>query len=227
MPSKVCRNKHSLPWVNRKLKRNMKTKARLHKQAKKSSKWDRYRKFQKECKKQFRQAEYKHINSVIQEGLDNNNSKPFWMYVKYKKQDTIGVSPLKQKGNLISDSKGKADILVEQFQSVFTKITDSIMPNMSNRTIPKMDEIVIDNKGVEKLLSNLKTSKSTGPDSIPNLVLKTCATELSMGLSTIFQYSIDTGSLPSDWRDTNISPVFKKGDRHLAENYRPVSLTSI
>ena len=145
--------------------------------------------------------------------------------MKCKKQDNIGVSPLKQKGNLISDSKGKADILVEQFQSVFTKITDSIMPNMSNRTIPKMDEIVIDNKGVEKLLSNLKTSKSTGPDSIP--VLKTCATELSMGLSTIFQYSIDTGSLPSDWRDANISPVFKKGDRHLAENYRPVSLTSI
>ena len=48
-----------------------------------------------------------------------------------------------------------------------------------------------------------------------------------MGLSTIFQFSIDTGSLPTDWRDANISPVFKKGDRHLAENYRPVSLTSI
>ena len=73
--------------------------------------------------------------------------------MKCKKQDNIGISPLKQKGNLISDSKGKADILVEQFQSVFTKITHSIMPNMSNRTIPKMDEIVTDNKGVEKLLS--------------------------------------------------------------------------
>ena len=48
-----------------------------------------------------------------------------------------------------------------------------------------------------------------------------------MGLSTIFQYSIDTGSLPSDWRDANISHVFKNGDRHLAANYRPVSLTLI
>ena len=147
--------------------------------------------------------------------------------MKCRKQDNIEVSPLKQKGNLISDSKSKADILVEQFQSVFTKLTDSIMPNMSNRTIPKMDKIVIDSKGVEKLLSNLKTSKSVGPDSIPNLVLKSCAKELSVGLSTIFQFSIDTGSLPTDWRDANISPVFKKGDRHLAENYRPVSLTSI
>ena len=227
VPSKICKNKYSLPWVNRRLKKSVKTKARLHKRAKKSGKLDRYRKFQKECKKQFRQAEYKHINSVIQEGLDNNYSKPFWKYVKCRKQDNIGVSPLKQKGNLISDSKSKADILVEQFQSEFTKLTDSIMPNMSNRTIPKMDEIVIDSNGVEKLLSNLKTFKSVGPDSIPNLVLKSCAKELSVGLSTIFQFSIGTGSLPTEWRDANISHVFKKGDKHLAENYRPVSLTSI
>ena len=27
--------------------------------------------------------------------------------------------------------------------------------------------------------------------------------------------------------DANVSPVFKKGDVHLAENYRPVSLTSV
>ena len=81
--------------------------------------------------KQFRKAEYKHINSVIQEGLDDNNSKPFWKYVKCRKQDNIGVSPLKQKGKLISYSKGKADILVEQFLSVFTKVTDSIMQDMS------------------------------------------------------------------------------------------------
>ena len=81
--------------------------------------------FKNNSKKQFRQAENKHINSVIQEGLDNNNYKLFWKYVKCKKQENIGVSPLKQKSNLLSDSKGRADILVEQFQSVFTKKTQT------------------------------------------------------------------------------------------------------
>ena len=129
-----------MPWANKKLKRSLKTKARLHRQAKKSGKWDIYRSFQREFKKQFRHAEWNIINSVIQEGLDNKNSKPFWKYVKCKKQDNIGVSPLKQKGNLISDSKGKADILVEQFQSVFTKVKDSILPDLSNKKNPNHEK---------------------------------------------------------------------------------------
>ena len=66
-----------------------------------------------------------------------------------------------------------------------------------------------------------------GPDCIPNIVLKTCAKELSSGLRDIYQHSIDTGTLPNDWRNTFISPLFKKGDRHQAENYRPVSLTFV
>jgi hypothetical protein len=46
-------------------------------------------------------------------------------------------------------------------------------------------------------------------------------------LQKIFQVAIDTGDLPKDWRDANISSIFKKGDKHLPENYRPVSLTSV
>ena len=53
------------------------------------------------------------------------------------------------------------------------------------------------------------------------------ATELSPAVACLFQQSIDSGSLPTDWTSANVAPVFKKGDRHKAENYRPVSLTSV
>ena len=39
--------------------------------------------------------------------------------------------------------------------------------------------------------------------------------------------SLETGQLPENWRNANIYPIFKKGDRNLPPNYRPVSLTSI
>jgi hypothetical protein len=35
----------------------------------------------------------------------------------------IGIAPLKKGTNLISDSKGKAELLLNQFNSVFTKST--------------------------------------------------------------------------------------------------------
>jgi hypothetical protein len=78
-----------------------------------------------------------------------------------------------------------------------------------------------------KQLKNINTSKAIGPDTIPSIFLKNCANELVDGLSDIFQYSLNHGELPNDWRDANVSPVFKKGDRHLVENYKPVSLTSV
>ncbi|XP_061168251.1 uncharacterized protein LOC133177179 [Saccostrea echinata] len=74
---------------------------------------------------------------------------------------------------------------------------------------------------------NINICKAQGPDKIPNIVLKTCATQLAPGLAIIFQHSVDAGKLRHDWLCANIAPVFKKGDVHLAENYRPVSLTCV
>ena len=82
----------------------------LYNQAKKSKKWANYRHYQKECKRQIRKAEWDYINTSILEGMEKNNSKPFWKYVKSRKQDNIGVAPLKDKGHLINNSKEKAQI---------------------------------------------------------------------------------------------------------------------
>jgi len=35
------------------------------------------------------------------------------------------------------------------------------------------------------------------------------------------------GTLPKDWTSANVVPVHKKGDRRIAGNYRPISVTSV
>jgi hypothetical protein len=50
--------------------------------------------------------------------------------------------------------------------------------------------------------------------------------KISNILSNIFNLSIRSGHVPQDWRDANVTPLFKKGSRSIATNYRPVSLTS-
>ena len=227
IPTKVCKNRKSLPWYNRNLKRMVRRKSRLYKHAKKSNQWGSFKAFQKTCKKASKKAEINHINNVIQKGLSENNSKPFWRYVKSRRQDSIGVSPLKKMGQLVNDGKGKAQILVEQFQSVFTRDDDQQHPDTKKRAKRPISPLHITTNGVQKLLQGINISKAQGPDKIANIMLKTCAIQLAPALSTIFQRSIDLGKLPSDWLNANISPVYKKGDVHLPENYRPVSLTCV
>ena len=78
-----------------------------------------------------------------------------------------------------------------------------------------------------KKLRHLNNSKSPGPDQLHPVVLKAVASSLVKPLCVIFNTSIRTGKLPPDWKKAHISAVFKKGDRELPSNYRPISLTSI
>ena len=90
-----------------------------------------------------------------------------------------------------------------------------------------MKPIKIDTPGIKKLLSNLDPNKANGPDNIPGKFLKTCASEMADIYSILFQVSLDQGVVPADWKNANVVPLFKKGDRSLPENYRPISLTSL
>ena len=84
----------------------------------------------KNTEDKYGKKEQNYINNAITEGMENNNIiiKPFWKYVKSRKQDTIRVAPLKEKGKLVSQSKEKAQILIEQSSSVFTRGSVDNMP---------------------------------------------------------------------------------------------------
>ena len=73
----------------------------------------------------------------------------------------------------------------------------------------------------------MNPSKALGPDELHPRVLKELATELGPVFVHLFQQSIDTGEIPKEWSLANICPLFKKSDRSLACNYRPVSLTCV
>ena len=78
-----------------------------------------------------------------------------------------------------------------------------------------------------KLLKGLNPSKALGPDELHSRFLKELATELGPVFAHLFQQSIDKGEIPKEWSLAIICPLFKKIDRSLACNYRPVSLTCV
>ena len=90
-----------------------------------------------------------------------------------------------------------------------------------------MPEITVTEEGVLKLLQSLNTNKASGPDGIPNRLLKILAKQISPSLTKLFQLSLDTGQIPSIWKHAIIQPIFKKGNKSLPQNYRPISLTCV
>ena len=121
----------------------------------------------------------------------------------------------------------KANILNDQFTSVFTSENFDELPDLDSSTHPSVPDILVHPNGVMKLLEYNNPHKAIGPDDISGMFLKTMRSELVDILTLIFQASLSQGHIPSSWKQAYISPMFKKEDRSKASNYRPVSLTSI
>ncbi|KAJ7399486.1 rna-directed dna polymerase from mobile element jockey-like [Pitangus sulphuratus] len=58
-------------------------------------------------------------------------------------------------------------------------------------------------------------------------ILKAVAHVIAKPLVTIFELSLVSRKVPTDWKLMNIVPVFKKGKKEHSGNYRLVSLTSV
>ena len=81
---------------------------------------------------------------------------------------------------------------------------------------------------VKKVLTNLDSSKASGPDCTPVVLLKNCDPELSYMLAELFNMCLEESCFPDCWKVSLVVPVFKNvGERSTAKNYHPVSLLSV
>ena len=64
---------------------------------------------------------------------------------------------------------------------------------------------------VNHLLLNYKLKTASGPESISNTMLHNTASSISPALPLLFNLSLRSGKLPSDWKTSNVTPVHKSG----------------
>lgn len=163
-------------------------------------------------------------------GLQNNikdNIKLFWSYTKKRKQSNTYPSVLKYENNCSDDPKA----ISEMFSNFFMSTYKSQNPNIdsidtSNTTSNDLSEnpSVISVEEVSNMLSKIDINKNGGPDRIPNIFLRYCASQLALPLSIIFNKSLSSGVFPTTFKEAFVTPVFKSGDSSLITNYRPISM---
>ena len=139
-----------------------------------------------------------------------------------------GVSDLEYPdGRMAHTYAEKAELLNTFLSDVFTKEDLVTTPTFEQRAYREpLTDITINDDMVAAVLGRLKPNKSPGGDGLHPRVLVELKNEMATPLRMIFTRSLHEG-LPPSWKEANVTPIYKKGKRHIPGNYRPVSLTSM
>ena len=189
----------------------------------------KYRRASNKVKRLVWQCKRRFESSIAEES--KTNPKPFWSHVRGKLKTKEGIAPLREdpkdaKSMKFTDEE-KANILQKQFSSVYTSEPEGDAPTIPVRTSATLEDIFITVEMVIEEIGRLKVNKSCGPDEIHPKMLKELVSIISLPLSILLNRSMQEGVVPTDWKKAYVSAIYKKGSKSVAENYRPISLTSL
>ena len=122
----------------------------------------------------------------------------FWSYHKAILHHRSAINPVITFNNDTATSPKKAELFNTYFCSVFRppKPTEINEPPCSLLTSDLLSGITISEEEVVHRLSNLDPSKAPGPDNIPGHILKQCSAVIAPSLCSLFNQSLQTGTLP-------------------------------
>ena len=126
VPYVWSKSRLNVPWITSQIRRMCRKKQRMFNRAKnhhRTKYWEDYKYFKRDVTRAMRKARWEYINGILQLGLEEGNSRPFWRYIKSQKQDNVGIPALSHKDKLVTNNTQKAEILNDQFKSVLRKIT--------------------------------------------------------------------------------------------------------
>jgi hypothetical protein len=133
--------------------------------------------------------------------------------------------PIKQQSENTSSNSLFADLIMN---SNLHQLPPSL-PHTIHRSYvhDSLETVILNENLLLEEMYRINVNSAPGPDNITAKTLKFCADALVQPLLHIFKLSFQSSSLPSGWLKALVTPIYKKGEKTLACNYRPISLTSI
>ena len=177
-------------------------------------------KIKNSIKSQLEFNEDKAVKSV------SENPSYFFSYAKRFAKHPTNIGPLiDNKGNLQQHPKNMADMLQEQYSSVFSEPSGN-SPDQPQQVTSILEDITFTQEDVISAIKEMGEYSASIDDDIPATVLKNCAPGLCYPIVLIWRDSLKSSSISKQFKNQTITPVFKKGSKSKAANYRPISLTS-
>ena len=226
-------------WITKGLKISIKHKARLFKKCITKPNFTNkfvYKRYKNMLTTLLRSSEKAYYTALLSES--KSSTKQIWkvygelMNNKGKKRNNI--TKILNEGSEITDPRMMADIFNKYFSTVgqnlarkFSGNNDNFHNYLNNRGVKSMFLSPISEVEILQEINKLKTDKSPGIDEIPPKLVKASANFLLYPLSCVFNLSFKQGIVPDPLKIAKVVPIYKKGQKSLTSNYRPISLLSI
>ena len=227
-------NNSKCKWVNRGVIKCRRAKFKAwakYKEDKSQVNFDRYKNKLQKSRNKNREAKRSYENKLANN--IKNDCKSFFAYVRSKQRTKDKVGPMKDStGRIIVEDEEAANLLNDYFSSVFTIEDCSNIPepvSFFDRSLlgEGLIGIEVTDEIVENKLKNLNVNKCPGLDGVHPKMLFELRQIVAKPLARLYRCSLDSGLVPKEWKEAGVTPLFKKGTKSDAQNYRPVSLTSI
>lgn len=130
--------------------------------------------------------------------------------IKMNRKDDPSIASLDDYGSIAHDNLAKANCFNLFLASEFSACGSSSNVNLKYGKMGSkpMEDIVIEQRGIEILLKQLDVAKACGSDGLPAALLSSCSPSISKYIYVMFNKSLLENALPDDWKAANV-PVHK------------------
>ena len=156
--------------------------------------------------------------------------KNYWKIIHrvMNKSRAPKIPPLLHMGNFVLNCKDKAKLFNDHFAKQCTLlINDCVLPEFTYLTDKRIESVAINDANILSLVRNLNPNKAAGSDGISGQMLLLCDETVVLPLKIIFSNILNSAVFPDMWKLANVTPIYKKEDKQLVKNYRPISLLPI
>ena len=213
------------PWFSKEVRVALQRKEAAYRRLRRNRQEETERDFS-EKRRDFKNLASGAYTKYLRELTDDfkTNPKRMWSFLKCINRKG-GVAPILKDGEKdVSGDDERADLLNRVFAEKFTDPSASFYPDVVSHSVSNLSIFEVSSGDVRRLLLSIPRDKACGPDNVSARIIRECAEELVAPLTILCQMSFDQGVFPSKWKQANVVPIHKKGDRSNAGNYRSISL---
>lgn len=228
-------NVNSEEWITDEILNEIHNREYLHERALRSKladDWKLYKASRNRVTLKIREAKRDFVEGAIDQC--NNRPKDMWSRIKQflpSKRNSTLCSQLQTESGTITSFESMANCFNDFFCSIGHEIGrqfDSSLPDVEQLKPPgsfKIPEITI--QFIANEIIKMAASKATGIDGLSVKLLKLSFNHIGDILNFIFNESISSCKFVDAWKRARVVPLYKAGDEHLVNNYRPVSILPV